>query len=349
MAYWLFASLSEYGTYILGIILAYIIYVIFVYRLVKNNKIARDLLTFLPFILLSVYFFFSQLSQFLWADSVDEEIVRYKNNLIQACANEKLTVYKKIPAKASIYIKRSQLPDIIHSSQHRDKLIADCIAKGSDRLSEITAKSFCEENYYNSLYGGDSLSSAIEKFYQAGSIEIYEDADYIGSGEYKYNWYQKHFPTVKYDGKVYKRYAKKLWWKQTGLIDIVQRYRSGSINQPLKEYHDNDYLESRLPVATLIADYQITLDNLSTLQDYEKGLKHFKLTLVERKTNKILATYDSYYSNVINLYGADWNWVVSCANLSGRTEEYGARFAYLFDEVVDKDKTAKIPHNLSYP
>ncbi|PIE42544.1 MAG: hypothetical protein CSA47_00165 [Gammaproteobacteria bacterium] len=349
MAYALFVYLEEYGVYILGVLVSYVVYAVLIHNLIKNNKIIRELLKLLPFILLFVYFLFGQLFSFLWANRVEEEIAKYKNNLIQACSNEKLTVYEKIPTKASIYIKGSQLPDIIHSSEQRGKLIADCIAKDSKRLSEITAKTFCENNYYDGLYGGDSLSNAIEEFYQAGSIETYGDANYIGSGEYEYNWYQKYFPMVKYDGKVYKRYAKKSWWKQTGMIDIIREYRGGYSNKSLEDYDENDYIEKPLPVAKLIADYQITLDDLSTLQDYEKGVKHFKITLQERKTNKTLATYDSYYSNVINLYHAGWNWIVSCANLSGRTEEHGARFAYFFDEVVDKTKLATVPQNVTYP
>lgn len=323
-----------------SIVVGYLLFGLITFIFVKK-KAKRYIVLLTPFAIVLLWYVFNKISGSQWENNKEQEIAVYRANLQQACKSEKLHVFQKIPKKSGFYLKKSALPVSITSDKF-EVLVEACVKKDSKQLGEPMARRFCEEKYRDwSGLGGDAADTNILRHTGASLLEKRKKADFNKRG-----WHEKYFPTTHlFQDYIYQRSASKEWFQSSGQDKILEEYEE---YYQLDDYADSEIIPVSLPALTSMAQYQFTEDNLSTLADYDKGIRRLKITLLEIKTQKIIATYDTYYTSLTRVY--DDEFVESCANLAHkRTEESGALFAYFFEKVIDKSKIAKLPTNVPYP
>ncbi len=250
-------------------------------------------------------------------NQVDEQ---RKNNLIEACNKEaKIVVNQKIPQGSGIFIDELHKYVSYHSynsfdsrEDHRklvQSLMQMCTTSGLEaQAGGYYAKQLCSEKYSSSIqwvYRAD-LRRVTKKFGRVSFIEFFEfTSKYDMPEDWKNQYWDEEKSRIStgiisegnkdYWPKSVHRSATKAWWIEKRERKLAEAWTEQFIEtMHFRNLKDHEFVENPIPVNESLAPYRLTISDISTIQDHNKGIRRGKIVLKDKKTNKILSEYISF-------------------------------------------------------
>lgn len=277
----------------------------------------------------------------------------HTENLKQACAKEStFTIRRKIPKQAIIFVapplewkldKSGGNPHLTKCSQE-DKLTSAERRVCRDKFSTSIRWNKYDTLRFTQQYGKAILEQE-NKSYRTG-----------------HKWQSQFFTDYPKDSPIYGIEAPKQWWLQTGLGDTLTG------KDGLNNFEDFGMARTDklfyLPLSQSLSTYQFNTSEISTLSDLGLGLRRFKLALIDKQTNEMIAEYIGFDSSShapghsFGGYDKELSEVNCITQLLGeplrrRFERDNPPaekvFKYFFEQVLDDNAVQSAPRVYHYP
>ncbi|QMT32371.1 hypothetical protein [Alysiella filiformis] len=306
------------------------------------------------------------------------EAHRRRNNLLHACKTEsKMTVYQKIPAQSGIFIEGNEyrygsshpVVDRFLPKQQREEM--------QQQLSDLHKK--CTNNCHEQYEGAISWVNRVR---DKGKDEIIKltDAAFVQTVQdniRENEWTAKYFTPYFEKGRLKKEYilsntygeslehplemryfyisGTKEWWREAGLTQVAKDWA-----RDWDSLKDTDIVRNPVPNLHIYATYRLTIYDISTVADRQKGIRRGRIAFEDIKTNQVLSEYIGFDMAPDDEFGYHRPSSLNCFSDEKRWNEYledgrlnpddnDPVFEHFFNHAVDKTRKAKIKKVTVFP
>lgn len=346
-----FIALTVLGSYAL-----YLLFLVAVgfFATEKENKGTRLVLVFLGLAPALIFWVDQEIGSYQYKknqEQYNQKLASHKADLEIACQAESvLTVHKKIPRKSGIFYQPVSAPT--EYLNKKEALRNKC----REEIDKEWGYKYCQKKYNSKIsIAGYDMFFYLTRYAQAINIEWKNKPSELTPWKAKFSGFQeKEKPTDKQIDAT--RWATKEWWSLSGQLATIQQSANAAAKKEYEKLAMHQFID-RTPVKHLGADFRFQIEDLSTQFYREKGLRKFRLSLTELKTNKLLSEYIGFDTINADTSSSSRHYfsIDNCVSLiTSRIDKDDSHdnhtiINYFFSHAVDKKKTLPVPRLYHYP
>lgn len=347
------------GFIVLTVLGSYALYLLFLvavgfFTTKKENKGTRLVLVVLGLAPALIFWGNEEIDSYQYKknqEQYNQKLASHKADLAIACQAESvLTVHQKIPRKSGIFYQ--PVSASIEYLNKKETLRNKC----REEIDKEWGYKYCRKKY-NSKVSIDAydMFSYLTKYAQAINIEWESKPLASTSWKAKFSGFQEKITPM--DKQINAtRWATKEWWDLSGQLATIQQSANATARKEYEELAMHQFIE-RTPIKHLGADFHFQIEDLSTQFYREKGLRKFRLSLTELKTDKLLSEYIGFDTINADTSSSSRHYfsIDNCVSLTtSRIDKDDSHdnhtiINYFFSHAVDKKKTQPVPRLYHYP